>query len=90
MAIFNAPMDLENHEEKAVKTAIEMQEAIKELNKELPHEIAIGVGTQSGYAVIGNMGSSTRFDYSAIGDACLLYTSPSPRDGLLSRMPSSA
>jgi len=69
MAIFNAPMDLENHEEKAVKTAIEMQEAIKELNKELPHEIAIGVGTQSGYAVIGNMGSSTRFDYSAIGDA---------------------
>ena len=69
MAIFNAPMDLENHEEKAVKTAIEMQEAIKELNKELPHEIAIGVGTQSGYAVIGNMGSLTRFDYSAIGDA---------------------
>jgi len=69
MAIFNAPLDLENHEEKAVKTAIEMQEAIKELNKELPHEIAIGVGTQSGYAVIGNMGSSTRFDYSAIGDA---------------------
>ena len=26
----------------------------------------------------------------AIGEACLLYTSPSPRDGLLSRMPSSA
>ena len=24
------------------------------------------------------------------GDTCLLYTSPSPRDGLLSRMPSSA
>ena len=46
-----------------------LSEAIKELNKELPHEIAIGVGTQSGYAVIGNMGSSTRFDYSAIGDA---------------------
>ena len=69
MAIFNAPMDLENHEEKAVKTAIEMQEAIKELNKELPHEIAIGVGINTGEAVIGNMGSDTRFDYSAIGDA---------------------
>jgi len=62
-------MDLENHEEKAVKTAIEMQEAIKELNKELSHEIAIGVGVNTGEAVIGNMGSSTRFDYSAIGDA---------------------
>ena len=29
-------------------------------------------------------------DWSVRGDACLLYTSPSPRDGLLSRMPSSA
>jgi adenylate cyclase len=69
MAIFNAPLDLEDHQNKAVKTAIEMQEAIKELNKELSHEIAIGVGVNTGQAVIGNMGSNTRFDYSAIGDA---------------------
>ena len=69
MAIFNAPLDLEDHQNKAVKTAIEMQEAIKELNKELSHEIAIGVGVNTGKAVIGNMGSNTRFDYSAIGDA---------------------
>lgn len=69
MAIFNAPLDLEDHQNKAVKTAIEMQEAIKELNKELSHEIAIGVGVNTGQAVIGNMGSDTRFDYSAIGDA---------------------
>ena len=39
MAIFNAPMDLENHEERAVKTSIEMQQAIKELNKELPQQL---------------------------------------------------
>ena len=69
MAIFNAPMDLEDHQNKAVKTAIEMQEAIKELNNELSHPIAIGVGVNTGEAVIGNMGSDTRFDYSAIGDA---------------------
>ena len=31
--------------------------------------VAIGVGVNSGKAVIGNMGSSSRFDYSAIGDA---------------------
>jgi len=68
-SIFNAPLDLENHEELAVKTAIEIQEAIKELNKELPHEIAIGVGVNTGEAVIANVGSDTRFDYSAIGDA---------------------
>jgi len=69
MAIFNAPLDLENHAELAVKTAIEIQEAIKELNKELPHKIAIGVGVNTGEAVIANVGSDTRFDYSAIGDA---------------------
>jgi adenylate cyclase len=69
MAIFNAPLDLDNHEELAVKTAIEMQKAIKELNKELPHKIAIGVGVNTGEAVIANVGSDTRFDYSAIGDA---------------------
>ena len=69
MAIFNAPLDLDNHEELAVKTAIEMQKAIKELNEELPHKIEIGVGVNTGEAVIANVGSDTRFDYSAIGDA---------------------
>ena len=68
MAIFSAPLDLEDHEDKAVKTAIEMQDRIKELNKELSHEIAIGVGVNTGTAVVGNMGSDTRFDFSAIGD----------------------
>ena len=68
MAIFSAPLDLEDHEDKAVKTAIEMQDRIKELNKELSHEIAIGVGINTGTAVVGNMGSDTRFDFSAIGD----------------------
>ena len=68
MAIFSAPLDLEDHEDKAVKTAIEMQDRIKELNKELSHKIAIGVGVNTGTAVVGNMGSNTRFDFSAIGD----------------------
>ena len=68
MAIFSAPLNLEDHEDKAVKTAIEMQDRIKELNKELSHKIAIGVGVNTGTAVVGNMGSDTRFDFSAIGD----------------------
>ena len=33
---------------------------------------------------------SSSSDYDEQSNACLLYTSPSPRDGLLSRMPSSA
>ena len=69
MAIFNAPLDLDNHEERAVACAQDMRTAIKQLQKELPEPIAIGIGVNSGEAVIGNMGSDTRFDFSGIGDA---------------------
>ena len=38
----------------------------------------------------GVVGNTVNFPKIGKGQACLLYTSPSPRDGLLSRMPSSA
>ena len=65
MAIFNAPMDLQEHERVAVYCAKEIQDKIKKANL----GVAIGVGVNTGEAVIGNMGSNPRFDYSAIGDA---------------------
>jgi adenylate cyclase len=68
MFIFGAPLDLEDHETKAVQAAIDIQKGIAELNKTLSVPVAVGVGTQAGVACIGNMGSDTRFDYSAIGD----------------------
>ena len=68
MFIFGAPLDLEDHETKAVQAAIDIQKGIAELNKTLSTPVAVGVGTQAGIACIGNMGSDTRFDYSAIGD----------------------
>jgi len=68
MFIFGAPLDLEDQETKAVQAAIDIQKGIAELNKTLSTPVQVGVGTQSGFAVIGNMGSDTRFDYSAIGD----------------------
>ena len=46
-----------------------MRTAIRMLQKELPEPIAIGIGLNTGDAIIGNMGSDSRFDYSAIGDA---------------------
>jgi adenylate cyclase len=65
MAIFNAPLDQDNHEDAAIKTAVQIRDEIQaaELG------IAIGIGINSGPAVVGNMGSDSRFDYSAIGDA---------------------
>jgi len=69
MAIFNAPLDIDEHEKRAVACARDMRTAIRMLQKELPEPIAIGIGVNTGEAVIGNMGSDTRFDYSAIGDA---------------------
>ena len=65
MAIFNAPLDMVNHEEAAVLCAQEIQKQFKESSI----GVEIGVGVNTGEAIIGNMGSATRFDYTAIGDA---------------------
>ena len=64
MAIFNAPIDLPEHRSAAVETALEIKENMKKADL----GIDIGIGINTGTAVIGNMGSDTRFDYSAIGD----------------------
>jgi len=65
MAIFNAPIDLEDHETKAILAAQKIKQDMTEANL----GIEIGIGINTGEAVVGNMGSDTRFDYSAIGDA---------------------
>ena len=73
MAIFNAPLDLDHHENKAIDCAKDIQRNMDILNDELLEKgikpVAIGIGINTGYAVIGNMGSEQRFDYTAIGDA---------------------
>jgi adenylate cyclase len=72
MAFWNAPLDVPDHAEQAVKTALEMQAELKLLNEELKKEnlpeINIGIGINTGEALVGNMGSEQRFDYSVIGD----------------------
>ena len=65
MAIFNAPLDLDMHEDRAILTAIEIKKKMREAGL----GIDIGIGINSGVAVIGNMGSETRFDFTALGDA---------------------
>lgn len=68
MAVWNAPVDVEDHEQKAIKTALQIRHAMQEAQL----DIEIGIGINSGEVVAGNMGSASRFEYSVLGDACNL------------------
>ena len=73
MAFWNAPLDIDDQERKATECVLEMREALGELNEKLREEnldqINTGAGINSGLCVVGNFGSSSRFDYSVLGDA---------------------
>ena len=73
MAFWNAPIDAPNHKEMAIDSALEMIDKLKELNDSNDfgdgNKLNIGIGINSGEAVVGNMGSEQRFDYSVLGDA---------------------
>jgi adenylate cyclase len=72
MAFFNAPNTLEEPEYCAVLAARDMLGELAELNAELAAEgkpaLQIGIGLHCGPAVIGNVGSSDRHEFTAIGD----------------------
>lgn len=72
MALWGAPLDDPDHAFKAVQAAIRMQEAMEglraELNAQGLPEIRMRVGINTCEAVVGNMGSNTRFSYTAMGD----------------------
>ncbi len=73
MAYWNAPRDLKNHPDYAIKASIEQIQSLKDLNKELEKEnlpsINIGIGLNTGECIVGEMGSSGRSDYTCIGDS---------------------
>lgn len=72
MAIFNAPIDVENHADMACKSALEMLQVLADVNKKFAEQklpsVNIGIGINTGIATVGNIGSEVRFDYTAIGD----------------------
>ena len=73
MCFFGAPQPLENPSAAAATAARDMLKRLQELNKRFREQsiepISIGIGLHLGDVVIGHVGSSTRHEYTAIGDA---------------------
>ncbi len=73
MAVFGAPIPTEAHPKLACLAAIEMQEKLVELREkwktEGKPELKVRMGINSGFMVIGNMGSGSRMDYTVMGDS---------------------
>lgn len=71
MAFWNAPINVPDHAERAVRAALGMSRALEGFKKELGEfgeHFDIGIGIHTGPAVVGFLGSSQRLDYTAIGD----------------------
>ena len=79
MAFWNAPTEVPDHAARACRAALAMRKTLDELNAKDAFGLArmgraapsveIGIGINTGQACVGNMGSQTRFNYSAVGDA---------------------
>jgi len=72
MALWNAPLDDSAHAKNACTASLKMVKRLKEFQKnwkrtDIP-ALNIGIGLNTGPAVVGNMGSRDRFDYTAMGD----------------------
>jgi adenylate cyclase len=72
MAFWGAPFEVEAHAVKACESALEMMTRVHEMQQKWegegrPH-LDIGIGINTGGASVGNMGSSLRYGYTALGD----------------------
>ncbi len=72
MAVFGAPLPLENHAWSAVQSALDMRRRLKVFNADRrmqkQPELRIGIGLSSGEVVSGNIGSQRKMEYTVIGD----------------------
>lgn len=73
VAFWNAPLESAGHAEKAVRAALRCQERLKSLRPDFlaryGYEMEMRIGINTGHAIAGNMGSSSRFNYTVLGDA---------------------
>ena len=72
MAFWNAPLDNKQHALDAVRTSFQMLKDLEIFNEEVEREgipaFGMGLGINTATVVVGNMGSTQRFDYTCLGD----------------------
>jgi adenylate cyclase len=73
IAFWNAPIEVGDHPLRVVRAALRCQEQLVFMNpqfeKRAGRDLRMRIGIHTGMAVVGNMGSHTRFDYTMLGDA---------------------
>jgi len=73
IAFWNAPLEVPEHAGRAVRAAMRCQKVLAEMRPgfkdRIGKEVFMRIGINTGLAIVGNLGSDTRFDYSMIGDA---------------------
>jgi adenylate cyclase len=72
IAFWNAPLDVPDHALRACRAALACRRRLHEIRPDLEkrygHGLRMRIGLNTGPAVVGNMGSGRRFDYTAMGD----------------------
>lgn len=68
MAIFNAPVEVTNHEAAAIRAALAMQQALASAGDRFASAVGFGIGIHTGEAVVGNIGTPELMNYTAVGD----------------------
>jgi PAS domain S-box-containing protein len=70
MAIFNAPIEREDHTMQAIRAALATQQAVREhhLQVDERERLSFGIGVTVGQSVVGNIGSAVLHNFTAIGD----------------------
>jgi class 3 adenylate cyclase/CHASE3 domain sensor protein len=71
-SFFGDPIPFDDHAERAVATALEMRQQLRDLRARWPlqrdEDLNVGIGISTGYVTVGNIGSDTRTEYTVIGN----------------------
>jgi class 3 adenylate cyclase len=92
LILFGDPVPMEDHAQRAVHMAVDMQSRVSAIKGEWSqygHELGIGIGINTGFVTVGNIGSDSHRDYTVIGNqvnvAARLQAIASPGQILISQ-----